>query len=142
MKALIKSAGIAILLLSCIGAASAAPALHRCTVFIERATPDELVLELRSTSQSTDYSINVNYAPAPCHPWTWEGAQSWVVREELTAGFYVLPWADFYDEGPEPGMEACINWACQPEVVVIYWGQDYRAVLDYLFLPSVSRSGS
>jgi len=138
MKTFIKPMVIAILLLSCTAIATGQN-LHRCTVFIEHATPDNLVLELWSTSRSTTYSVNVNCSPVPCRPWTADGAQNWVEREELVPGLHTLSWTDLYDEGPTPGMEACINWTCQPEVVVIYWSQDYQAILDYLFLPLVGR---
>lgn len=140
MKAFIKSMIAAALFSSCTIAATA-PAHHRCGVLIERATPDELLLELRSTSQSTAYSVDVNYSRVPCEPWDGH-EESWVIRKELTPGLYALSWAKFYDENPRPGMEACINWTCQPEVAMIYWGQDYRAVLDYWYLPSVSRNES
>ena len=135
MKTLVRLAIVVILLLLCTVTADAAPAtLHRCTVFIERVTPDELVLELWSTSQSTEYSIDINYSHAPCSPWDGH-EENWVVREELSPGLYTLSWSDFYDENPRLGVEACINWTCAPEVVVIYWSQDYQMVLDYLYLP-------
>lgn len=142
MKTPIRLAIIALLLLLCTTPASAAPVtLHRCTVFIEHATPDELILELWSTSQSTRYSVNINYSwdhRIPCSPWDGH-EENWVAYEYLLPGLYTLSWIDFYDRNPEPGTEACINWACQPEVVVIYWSQDYQMILDYLFLPVVRR---
>ena len=137
MRTPIKLMFATILLLSCTIDISAAPvAVHQCSVSIERVTPDNLVLELRSTSQSTRYSVDVNYACAPCSPWDGHESQ-WVKRVTLEPGFYVLAWAEFYDENPEPGTEACINWTCQPEVAAIYWSQDSQTVLDYLFLPLV-----
>jgi len=131
---------ITLLLLLCTTTTDAmSVTLHRCTVFIERATPDELVLELWSTSQVTVYSVDINYGCAPCSPW--DGHKTnWVERKELTPGLYILPWIEFYnDEIPELGMEACINWTCQPEITVIYWSQDYQTVLGYSFLPLVRR---
>ena len=41
-----------ILLLSCLATTGARPTYHRCSVTIRRATPDELILELRSTSHA------------------------------------------------------------------------------------------
>lgn len=140
MKTFIRLAVAIILLLAlCATTTNAMPAtLHRCTVTIERATTDELLLELWSTSRSTTYSIDINYSRGECQPWDGH-EQNWTVRKGLASGVYILPWAEFYDESPRPGMEACINWTCQPEVVVIYWSQDYQTVLDYLYLPLVAR---
>lgn len=139
MKSFARSMIVAVLLLSYTAAAGAAPVLHRCAISIECATPNELVLELWSTSRSTSYSVDVNYSHGECRPWRVDGAQSWVVREELPPGIYALSWPEFYDRNPGPGMEACINYTCQPEVVVIYWSQDYRTILNYLFLPFVKK---
>jgi len=138
MKSHVKPTVAVILLLSSVVTVSARPAYHWCGIAIRRATPDELTLELWSTSQATSYSVDINYARASCCPWNGH-EQNWVVRERFPPGLYALPWSNFYDEDPEPGMEACINWTCQPEAVVIYWSQDYRAVLGYLFLPLVKR---
>ena len=127
------------LLLLCSGGATAAqPVFHRCSISIKRVTPDELSLELWSTSQVTSYSADVNYGFAPCCPWNGH-EKNWMVREELQPGLYTLPWVELYGENPSLGMEACINYTCQPEVTVIYWSQDYRTVLGYLFLPFTRR---
>ena len=142
MKTFTKLTIVAILLLSCIVGVSATPAaIHQCSVSIERVTPGSLILELHSTSQSTRYSIDVNYASAPCY--AWDGHEkNWIKRVTLEPGFYVLAWAEFYDENPELGAEACINWTCQPEVTAIYWSQDSQVVLGYLFLPFVAGTGN
>ena len=70
MKIFAKGMIVAILLLSYVTTVSAAPTYHRCGILIERATSDELVLELWSTSQSTRYSVDINYSHVPCSPWT------------------------------------------------------------------------
>lgn len=138
IKILVKLILVILFILLCAMPANAT--FHLCTVYIERATPDKLILELWSTSQSTRYSVNINYG-SPCRPWTADGAQNWVDLEYLPQGLYTLSWSKYFDENPEPGMEACINWTCQPEVVVIYWSQDYQIILDYLYLPLVIYNG-
>lgn len=136
MKLYIRPVVAIALLLSCIVTVNAAPAYHRCGITIRHATPNELILELRSTSQATSYSVDVNYAATACQPWDGH-ERNWTRREVLPPGLYVLPWAEFYDENPGAGAEACINWTCQPEATVIYWDQDYRAILNRLYLPLV-----